>query len=231
MEAKPYSENMKVSVAIPCYNERETITQTIDETLKVAFGCDREVIVIDDGSTDGSADLALTYADVKLIRHKVNRGKGAALRSGIEAASGGVFVIQDADMEYSPAFLPKVVAPIISNKADVVIGSRFLGHYEGMRRSHYLANKFLSWSISLFSHKKITDIMGGQKAFRMQLLKEIPSRTDSFEVDVELVMKAIKRHARVSEVPTPYSYRKSGTTKIGWRDGVSSFMMILRYGL
>jgi len=222
---------MKVSIVIPCFNEGRTIAEVIDRILQVRFDCEREIIVVDDGSTDGSDQIIKTFSEVKLVTHETNRGKGAAIRTGIETASGDVLVIQDADMEYRPSFLPELVDPIFKGEADVVIGSRFLGQVEGMSWSHAFGNKVLSWTASLLTGQAVTDVMTGHKAFRTSLLREMRLKSGEFEIEVELIARAAKRRARISEIPITYSYRKAGTAKIGWRHGVSSFLLLLRLAL
>jgi len=222
---------MKVSIVIPCFNESGTIADVIEQTLRVPLGCEREVVVVDDGSTDGSGDIIKAFAEAKLVAHETNRGKGAAIRTGIEAASGDILVIQDADMEYAPAFLPKLINPILEGEADVVLGSRFLGQIGGTSWSHALANRVLSWLASLLSGQPISDVMTGHKAFGLGLLKEMSLKSREFEVEVELIMRAAKKGATILEIPISYVHRKTGVGKIGWRHGVASFFLLLKLAL
>lgn len=219
---------MKVSIVIPCFNERETIGQVIEQTLQVRFPCEREIIVADDGSTDGSSDIVREYGEVKLVVHEANRGKGAAVKTGIGAASGDILVIQDADMEYPPIILPDLINPILIEEADVVMGSRFLGQIEGMSWSHTLANRMLSYVTSVLTGQKISDVMTGHKAFRMNLLREMPLQSREFEVEVELIMRAAMKGAKILEIPITYSRRKAGNAKIGWKHGVESLLLLFK---
>ena len=157
--------------------------------------------------------------------------KGAAIRTGIEASTGDILAIQDADMEYSPSALPDLIGPILEDEADVVIGSRFIGQIEGMSWSHALANRTLSKLATLLSGQKITDIMTGHKAFKTGLLKEMLPDSQEFEIEVELIMSAAMRKARILEIPISYSYRRTGVAKIGWRHGISSLTLLLKLGL
>jgi len=204
-------ERHKVSIVIPCFNEGGTVAEVIGKILQVRFGYEKEIIVVDDGSTYGSDQIIKTFSQVKLVARETNRGKVAAIRTCIETAYGDVLVIQDADMEYRPSFLPELVDPIFKREADVVIGSHFLGQVEGMSRTHAFGNKVLSWTASLLTGKAVTDVMTGRKAFRTSLLKEMRLESREFEIEVELIARAAKRRARISEIPITYSYRKAGT--------------------
>jgi len=222
---------MKVSVLIPCYNEEETIGEVIERILVLETRYDKEIIVIDDGSTDRSCSVVEKYPQVRLVRHSSNRGKGEAVRTGLKYATGEITAIQDADMEYKPDDLPKLVEPILSGEADVVLGSRFLGRAEGMSRSHWLANKFLSFITTLICHCRITDVMTGHKAFKAEVLRGLDLRSSEFEIETELAAKAIAKGYRFKEVPIEYGYRQKGVTKINWRHGFRSLYVLLRIGL
>ncbi len=222
---------MKLSIMIPCFNEEGAIADVISQTLQTKFPCETEVIVVDDGSTDGSRAVIDGYHKVTIITHTANKGKGAAIKTGIHNASGDLFAIQDADMEYPPQFLPKLIDPILCGKADVVIGSRFLGKIEGMSWSHTFANKLLSRIASLLTGQAITDVMTGHKAFRTSLLKNMPLQSHQFEVEVELIMRAAKAGARITEIPIDYAHRKTGSAKIEWRHAITSLILLLKLGI
>jgi len=219
---------MKVSIIIPCYNERETIKEVIRSLSSVAFPCEREIIVVDDGSTDGTSEAVRDLTYDKLVVHGVNRGKGRAIRSGLVEASGDVVAIQDADMEYLPEDLPKLVEPILDGEADVVLGSRFIGQFKGMSLSHNVANRGLSCAASLLFSRRITDVMTGHKAFRTEFLRGLDLRSSEFEIETEIVAKAIAKGYRVKEVPIKYRYREKGAAKINWRHGFRSLYVLLR---
>ena len=222
---------MKLSVLVPCFNEEGAIGDVIRRTLQTEFPCEIELVVVDDGSTDGSSGIIKSFPQVKVVTHETNKGKGAAIKTGIRNASGDLFAIQDADMEYQPQSLPKLIEPILSGRADVVIGSRFLGKIEGMSWSHTLANRLLSQVASTLSGQEITDVMTGHKAFRTSLLRNMRLESQDFDVEVELIMRAAKNGARIVEIPISYTYRKSGKAKIGWRHGISSMILLLKLGM
>ncbi|MCB0043571.1 MAG: glycosyltransferase family 2 protein, partial [Caldilinea sp.] len=202
-----------VTVVVPVHDERFLVGDALERVLAAEpEGIERlDVIVVDDGSTDGSAqiiaDIAARHPDrVRCLAHGRRRGKGAALRTGIEAASGDVIVFQDADLEYDPRDYASLLRPLWEDGADAVYGSRF--QPSGRRRAlHFrlsIANRLLTFVSNLFTNLNLTDLTGGLKAFRAPLLKSIPLRSDGFAVDAELVAKLSKRAARVFEVPVSY---------------------------
>jgi len=218
----------QVSIIIPCYNEEETIIEVIEKVRDLKLDHDMEIIVIDDGSTDQSASLISSFDDIELIRHKSNQGKGAAIRTGINNSSGDIIVIQDADLEYHPADIPSLLKPILEGKADVVLGSRFQGQFEGMKQSHLIGNKFLSYITSTLYGQKITDVMTGYKVFRKKVLDEMELESNDFRIEVELVSKALENNYRIVMVPINYTYRRKGKSKISWKHGFTSLMLLLK---
>ena len=155
---------LKVSIIIPCYNEEESIERVLKQVLAVKLPIEKEVIVVDDGSTDKSAELTQKFNDVTLVRHEINRGKGVAIRTGVEKANGDIAIIQDADLEYDPKDIPALIEPILTGDADVVLGSRFKKDVKGMSFSHNISNKALSFFTSILLGVEITDVMTGYKA-------------------------------------------------------------------
>jgi glycosyltransferase involved in cell wall biosynthesis len=222
---------MRVSIIIPCYNEKETIGEVIRRLSSVMFPCESEIIVVDDGSTDGTGEVVRDWAGCKIAVHEVNRGKGRAIQSGLAEASGDLVVIQDGDMEYPPEELPKLVQPILDGEADVVLGSRFTGEFKGMSLSHHVANRGLSYVTSFLFGRRITDVMTGHKAFRTEVLRGLDLRSSEFEIETEMVAKAIAKGYRVKEVPIRYHYRKKGVAKISWRHGFRSLGVLLKIRL
>jgi len=220
--------NVKLTVIVPCYNEEETVGEVLQRLIRLDLSCDLEVIVVDDGSTDKSTKAVEAFSNVQLVRHNVNKGKGVAIRTGIEKSSGDIVLVQDADLEYSPEDIPKLVAPIIAEKADVVLGSRFLGEPKGMSRSHLLANKILSFAARTLFGGGITDLMTGYKVFTRKVLEQISVDSASFNVEAELVGKVLKSGLRVVEVPICYEYRRKGKAKITWRHGFTSLWTLLK---
>jgi len=219
---------VKVSIIIPCYNEEETIVEVVNKIRNLKLDHKKEIIVIDDGSTDQSTSLISSIDNIKLIRHKSNLGKGAAIRTGIANASGDILIIQDADLEYHPTDIPQLLKPILEGKTDVVLGSRFQGQIKGMKKSHLLGNKLLSYITSILFRQKITDVMTGYKVFKKNILEDLELKSNDFRVEVEIVSKILEKGYRIVEVPINYSYRKKGRSKISWKHGLASLMLLLK---
>ena len=221
---------MKITILIPCFNEEDTIGQVIERVMDIENSFEKEVIVVNDGSTDGSEQKVreLGNDQVRLISHPRNRGKGAAIRTGIENATGQIIVIQDADLEYFPENIPRLVKPILEDKADIVFGSRFLGTIRGMSFRHRIGNRVLSATTSFLYETRITDVMTGHKAFNIRDAKDIQLDCKRFETELELTVKFLKRHKRILEVPIPYEYRRKGKSKISWKDGFTALFWLLK---
>lgn len=225
---------MKLSVIIPAYNERKTILKILNEVEKTELpeNLDKEIIIIDDFSTDGTRDIVKGLSG----KHKVffqdrNRGKGAAIKTGIKEASGDFIIIQDADMEYSPSEYPRLLPPLLNGEADVVYGSRFLkrGH-RPKYRLFYLGNKFLSFLSSVLYGKRISDMETCYKVFRSEVIKNINIKSNRFDFEPEITAKLIKAGRKIKEVPISYNSRGfADGKKIGWRDGVVAIYVLIKY--
>jgi glycosyltransferase involved in cell wall biosynthesis len=225
---------MKVSIIIPCYNEKNTIEQAI-EAVRSAAVEDKEIIVVDDCSTDGTQALLrerLSSAVDRIIYHPANRGKGAALRTGFEAATGDVILIQDADLEYNPAEYPLLLEPIISGKADAVFGSRFMGGrpHRVVFFWHMVGNRFLTLLSNMFTNLNLTDVETGYKAFRASLIKSIQLEEERFGFEPEVTAKLARKRCRIYEVGISYHGRTyEEGKKVGWRDGLRALYAIVKY--
>jgi len=228
-----------LSILIPLYNEEEFIGPLLERVLEAPLpgNLKRELIVVDDGSTDGSTEIALCYAQrfpqlIRVLRHEKNRGKGAAVRTALEVAGGEFCVIQDSDLEYDPREYMHLLKPLVEGKADVVYGSRF--SVSGERRVlyfwHSLANHFLTGMVNLAADLNLTDVWTCYKAFRTQLLQSIPLRSDRFGIEPEITIKLAQRQAAIYETPISYYGRTyEEGKKIGRLDAVSALFSVLRF--
>jgi len=219
---------LRVTVVIPCHNEEQTVGEIVKRTLEVPLECDREVIVVDDGSTDHSSRVVKTFPQVKLIVHKIRRGKGSAIRTGMENSAGDIIVIQDADLEYLPEDIPRLVQPILNGKAEIVYGSRFKGSIKGMSRRHWFGNKVLTLATCLLYLTWVTDVMTGHKAFKKETIRNLDLKSSGFGFELEITARVLQRGYRIHEIPIHYRYRRSGRTKISWIDGFKSLFWLLR---
>ena len=222
---------MKVSIVVPVYNEKDTIEEIIGRINKVPI--DKEIIIVDDASTDGSRlileEIASQDKSLKVFYLDRNKGKGAALREGFRNVRGDVVIIQDADLEYNPSEYPLLLEPILDGRADVVYGSRFLG---GPHRViyfwHYVGNKFLTLFSNMFNNINLTDMETCYKVFRADILKDIDFRSNRFGFEPEFTAKIAKKKYRIYETPISYSGRTyQEGKKITWKDGLKAFFCIV----
>jgi glycosyltransferase involved in cell wall biosynthesis len=227
---------MKLSIVIPCYNEAKTI-RTLVERVRASTYPDKEIIIVDDCSRDGTRDVLRTQIEPmvdKIIYHEVNQGKGAALRTGFAAVTGDAVIVQDADLEYDPNEYAKILKPIVDGKADVVFGSRFMGGEA--HRVHYfwhmVGNKFLTLLSNMMTNLNLTDMETCYKAFRREVLQQIEIEENRFGFEPEITAKVARLNVVIFEVGISYYGRSYAEgKKIGWRDGFRALWAILKYNL
>lgn len=225
----------KLSIVIPIYNEAEHLEEILRQINAVEIGMEKELILVDDCSTDGTREILEKLQNsaentAKIFYHEINRGKGATLRTGFQHITGEITLIQDADLEYDPQDYPKLLEPILANKADVVYGSRFMGgRQEGLLRS-YLANRFLTFLSNLVNGTKLTDMETCYKVIKTDILKDISLCSDRFGFEPEITAKLAKRKCNIVDVPISYRGRDYHEGKtVSWKDGVAAVFHILRF--
>lgn len=232
-------QSRRLSIIVPIYNEHSTLRTILDRIRAVELPGDleREIILVDDGSTDGTRDLLHQISDdddrVQVLLHPQNRGKGAALRTGFSHATGGLLLVQDADLEYDPADYPALLQPIIEDKADVVFGSRFIGSaHRVLYFWHYLGNKLVTLLSNMFTNVNLTDMECCYKLFRREVLERIVLEEERFGFEPEVTAKVARLGVRIYEVPVSYAGRTYAEgKKINWKDGLSALRCIVQYGV
>src|SRR5579862_7957776 len=231
---------MLLSILIPVYNERTVVERSLSMVLAAPLpeNMERELVIVDDCSTDGTSEILKRLAEaeprIRLFRHPVNQGKGAAVRTAIQKAGGDFCLVQDADLEYDPGEYVKLLRPLLDGRADAVFGSRYLAGEQSRLLPfwHSMINKGLTLVSNMFSNLNVTDMETCYKVFRTDLLKSIPIRSDRFGFEPEITMKASKRKLRVYEVPISYHGRTyEEGKKIGWKDGIKALGVIVRFWL
>ncbi|HEY7946632.1 MAG TPA: glycosyltransferase family 2 protein [Acidimicrobiales bacterium] len=223
-----------LSVIVPVFNERNTVAEIIRRMRAVTLPHDMEleVVVVDDGSSDGTDKVlaALEDSTVRVINHRGNKGKGAAIRTGLDSVRGDLVLVQDADLEYDPDDWPRLIDPILKGKARVVYGSRFTGERKNMFPSHWLGNRFLTLATNILYQSTLSDMETCYKLFDRRVLEGITIRSQRFEFEPEITAKVLRRGYRIYEVPISYAGREiSEGKKISWRDGIGAIIALVRY--
>jgi len=233
MNNSGWLSTMKLSIIIPVFNEKTTIEEIIRRVQAAEVGFEKEIIVVDDASEDGTRQIleSLNQSNIKIYHHSKNQGKGAALRTGFSKAEGDIILIQDADLEYDPKDYSILLEPLLDGRADVVFGSRFLG---GPHRVfffwHYVGNKLLTTLSNMFSNMNLSDMETCYKVFKRELLDKITLKSKRFGIEPEITIKFAKLNCKIYEVPISYSGRDyTEGKKIGWKDGVAAIFHIIRF--
>lgn len=218
---------MKVSIIIPVYNEEKTITQIVKRVKALPF--EKEIIVVDDGSTDSTREKLKKIKGINTYFHRQNQGKGAAIKTGLKKATGGIIITQDADLEYSPEELPKLIEPIKNGEVEVVYGSRFISQKHPFSL-FYFGNRFLTHLTSILFLTKISDMETGYKVFKAEVIKPMKIHSNRFDFEPEVTAKILKNKVKLLEIPISYQSRsfKEGK-KLTWRDGVVALYKLIRF--
>ena len=222
----------KLSVIVPVFDERNTVVEIVRRMRAVELPVDLEIVIVDDGSTDGTGDVLRQLADstVRVVLHEHNKGKGAAIRTGLEKVTGDLVLIQDADLEYDPEDWPKLLAPVLRGKAQVVYGSRFTGERRNMLFLHWMGNRFLSLTTNVLYNTTLSDMETCYKLFDRSVIDGITIRASRFEFEPEITAKILRRGIRIYEVPISYTGREFDEgKKITWRDGFIALWTLVKY--
>jgi len=229
---------MKLSIIIPVYNERKSILEILKRVEQTNIGhIKKEIIIVDDYSTDGTRELLKKSKKYKILFHEKNKGKGSAIRTGIKHARGDIILIQDADLEYDPRDYPSLLRPIIKGETKIVYGSRFLekshdifGNKRIIIPTHFIGNKILSFITAILYFRKITDMETCYKVFKREVLQGINLNAQRFDFEPEITAKLIKKNYKIIEVPIRFSPRSfSDGKKINWKDGLKALFILIKY--
>jgi glycosyltransferase involved in cell wall biosynthesis len=222
----------KLSVIVPIFNERNTVVEIMRRMRAVELPIEREFILVDDGSSDGTRQVLQQLGDstVRVVNHPHNQGKGAAIRTGLEHVTGDLILIQDADLEYDPDDWPKLLAPIFRGKATVVYGSRFTGERRNMLFLHWMGNRMLSLSTNLLYNTTLSDMETCYKLFDRKVFDGVTIRSDRFDFEPEITAKMLRKGIRIYEVPISYTGREFHEgKKITWRDGFAALYALVKF--
>jgi glycosyltransferase involved in cell wall biosynthesis len=221
-----------LSVIVPVFNERSTVAEIVRRMRSVDLPVDREIVLVDDGSYDGTGDVLTQLHDstVRVLKHGENRGKGASIRTGLESATGDIVLVQDADLEYDPEDWPRLLAPLLKGRARVVYGSRFTGERRNMLFLHWVGNRFLSLVTNILYNSTLSDMETCYKLFDRRVLDGMRLKADRFDFEPEFTAKVLRRGIRIYEVPISYAGREPYEgKKITWHDGVTALWTLVKY--
>jgi len=222
---------MKLSVLMPIYNEAATLTTAVERVLKVDYPCEMELILVDDGSTDGTAKLLEELDDPRLVKetHAVNRGKGAAIRTAVGLATGDYVIICDADLEYTPSDIPALLEPILQGEAEVVFGTRSFGSHTAYSFWYVMGNRAVTMTANVLFNAWLSDLETCFKLMPLTLYRDLDLQENGFGVEPEITAKLLKRNVRPYEVPINYRARgREQGKKLTWRDGVKALWVLAR---
>ena len=222
----------KLSIIVPVFNERSTVAEIVRRMRSVDLPLDREILIVDDGSDDGTAAVLTQLGDstVRVLKHPSNRGKGAAIRTGLENATGDLVLVQDADLEYDPDDWPRLLAPVLKGRARVVYGSRFTGERRNMLFLHWVGNRFLSLVTNMLYNSTLSDMETCYKLFDRRVLDGVRLEADRFDFEPEFTAKVLRKGIRIYEVPISYAGREPHEgKKITWHDGVVALWTLVKY--
>ncbi len=222
----------KLSVIVPVFNERATVAEIVRRMRSVELPVDREILIVDDGSDDGTAAVLTQLGDstVRVLKHPSNRGKGAAIRTGLENATGDLVLVQDADLEYDPDDWPRLLAPVLKGRARVVYGSRFTGERRNMLFLHWVGNRFLSLVTNMLYNSTLSDMETCYKLFDRHVLDGVRLEANRFDFEPEFTAKVLRKGIRIYEVPISYAGREPNEgKKITWHDGVVALWTLVKY--
>jgi glycosyltransferase involved in cell wall biosynthesis len=222
---------MKLSIIIPVYNERSTIRNILSRVKSVnLIDVDKEIIVVDDFSEDGTRDILKDEEGVKVIYHKTNKGKGAAIKTGLNYVTGDIITIQDADLEYDPEDFKRLIKPILNGEASVVYGSRFIRKPESILLLYLIGNKLLTFITNMLFRSNLTDMETCYKMFKRGVIEDIVIKSDGFDFESEITAKILKKGIYIYEIPVSYSGRNSlQGKKIKFKDGISAIITLIKY--
>jgi dolichol-phosphate mannosyltransferase len=232
MEKK--SPFQKISIIIPVYNEEKTLLKILEKVKKAAVrDLEKEIIIVNDGSTDGTNAIVKQIVEVKICYHNQNKGKGAAIQTGITHATGDIILIQDADLEYNPEDYQKLIDPILNEEEEVVYGCRFFYKDvfdKNMYYSHYLGNRILSWTTSILYGEEIKDMETCYKVMKQNIIKDMNLKSKGFAIEPEITAKILKKGIHIHEVPISFSPRGFDEgKKINWKDGIVALWTLMKY--